>query len=348
MTIRDCLARVRLQAASFPRLLAGGRLLLTPAVLLFCSALFLSSAALPAVQDALGYAFALALFLTLAAAWELQILGDPHSPPVWPIHLLLLTVLTLFFAQTLSLPAETALPVAEETPLGWLGDVITQGLYTLRNAIPDWITRFFINWRYSLLIFLFFCAMCFRNRIFRIGVFNCMLFIPWIATLLDGFSLSLAVGGLLLLLACSRLLRATPIPALQAAALKLQPLAAHDPEFVVDALRILDALKNGNPQLAPELRALLPRTDETVERMIHLGLLELHVTCKGENLQLARTLANASPLIALARIPRVIFLFVIVCIWVALPVDLIPDAIPFIGSLDDITLSMLALKAVRE
>lgn len=348
MTIRESIAHMRLQLTASPRLLFLGRLLLSPVFLLFCSALFLCNSALLNVQEALGYAFALALFLVLAAAWELQILGDPHSPPVWPTHLLLLTVLTVFFAQTLSLPEETALPVAETTAFSWLGDVVTQGLYTLRDAIPEWITQFFINWRYSLLIFLFFCAMCFRNRIFRICVFNGILLVPWIFTLLDGFSLSLTLGGLLLFLACSRLLRATPIPVLQAAALKLQPLAEHDPDFVVDALRILELLKTNKPHLLSEVEATIPHTKASIERMIHLGLLELHVTCKGENLQPARELTNASPLIALARIPRIIFLFVIVCIWVALPVDLIPDAIPFIGSLDDITLSILALKSLRE
>lgn len=348
MKIRQFIASLRIRCAPVPGLLLLGRYLLSPAFLLFCSSLFLCNSTLADVQDALGYAFTLALFLTLAAAWELQILGDPHSPPVWPTHLLLLTVLTLFFAQTLSLPVETTLPVVESTPLGWLGNVITQVFYALRDAIPEWITRFFINWRYSLLILLFFCAMCFRNRLFRICAFNGIILLPWIFSLLNGFSLTLTIGGLLLFLACSQLLSATPIPALQAGALKLQPLAAHDPDFVVDALRILELLKTGAPYPTSEVEAAIPHSEAQVERMIHLGLLELHVTREGRELQLAQTLANDSPLIALARIPRTIFLFAIVCIWVALPVDLIPDAIPFIGSLDDITLSILALKSIRE
>lgn len=347
MTVRQVIASLRLRVAS-TRLLLLGRLLLTPSVLLFGSALCLCNAALPEVQDALGYAFTLALFLTLAAAWELQILGDPHNPSVWPAHLLLLTVLTLFFAQTLSLPAQTTLPIAEPASLGWLGDAVTHLLYSLRDAIPERITRFFINWRYSLLIFLFFCAMCIRNRLFRICVFNSILLVPWALTLLDGFSPALTLGGILLFLACSRLLRAAPIPALQAGARNLRPLAAHDPDFVVDALRILELLKTGAPHSVSEIEAAIPHAEAQVDRMIRLGLLELHVTREGKVLQLARTLANPSPLIALSRIPRTVFLFVIVAIWVALPADLIPDAIPFIGSLDDITLSILALKSLRE
>lgn len=348
MTVRESIASVRRCLASRSRLLLPGRLLLSPVILLFCSALFLCNAPMAEMQDAVGYAFALAFFLTLAAAWELQILGDPHAPPLWPAHLLLLTVLTRFFAQTLSLPVQSTLPVAEPAPLGWLGDAVTQILYTLRDTIPEWITRFFINWRYSLLIFLFFCAMCIRNRLFRICVFCSILLLPWILTLLDGFSLALMLGGILLFLACSRLLSATPIPALQAGARKLHPLAAHDPDFVIDALRILDLLKSGTPHPAAEVEAAIPRAEAQVERMIRLGLLELHVTGEGKVIQLARTLVNVSPLITLSRIPRTLFLLAIVCIWVALPVDLIPDAIPFIGSLDDITLSILALKSLRE
>lgn len=346
MTFRNCIASLRLFSLSRLRFLR--QLLLAPVFLLFCSALFLCSAALPDMQDAVGYAFTLAFFLTLAAAWELQILGDPHAPTVWPAHLLLLTVLTLFFTQTLSLPAQPTLPIAEAVPLGWLGDAVTRILSALRDAIPEWIIRFFVNWRYSLLTFLFFCAMCIRNRLFRICVFNAMILVPWALTLPERFSPGLTVGGLFLFLACSRLLRATPIPALQAGARKLQPLAAHDPDFVVDALRIMELLKNGSPHPASEVEAAIPRAEAQVDRMIHLGLLELHVTREGKVLQLARTLINTSPLIALSRIPRIIFLFAIVCIWVALPVDLIPDAIPFIGSLDDITLSILALKSLRE
>lgn len=348
MTLRESITALRLPPAVRSRLRSSGRLLLSPSVLLFGSALCLCNAALPNLQDALGYAFTLALFLTLAAAWELQILGNPHNPSVWPAHLLLLTVLTLFFARTLSHPVPTALPGAEPVSLGWLGDAVMSVLYSLRDAVPEQITRFFINWRYSLLTFLFFCAMCIRNRLFRIGVFNAIILLPWLFTLPERFSPALTLGGILLFLACSRLLRAAPIPALQAGARNLRPLAAHDPDFVVDALRILEMLKNGAPHPVPEIDAAIPHAEAQVDRMIRLGLLELHVTREGKVLQLARTLVNPSPLIALARIPRLIFLLVIVAVWVALPVDLIPDAIPFIGSLDDITLSVLALKSLRE
>lgn len=348
MTLQEAYAaiRLRLQASGLCRYL--WRILREPVVLLFGAALFLCGPALSAVQAELGYAFAVAIFLTLAATWELQILGDPHNPTVWPAHLLLLFVLTLFFTQTLSLPAQSPLPVAETTSFGWLGDAITQLLSALRDAIPDWITRFFVNWRFSLLLLLFFCAMCIRHRRFRICLFRGMLLFPWISTLLDTFSLGLLLGGVLLILACERLLATTPNPALQAGALKLQPLAAHDPDFVVDALRILDLLKTDTRHPVSEIEAVLPHSEPQIDRMIHLGLLEMEITRDGKLLRFDRTLTNPSPLILLARIPRTIFLLIIVCIWVALPIDLIPDAIPFIGSLDDLTLSMLALHALRE
>lgn len=309
--------------------------------------LFSGPAVLP-VQDTLGYAFTLALFLTLSAAWELRILGDPHRPDVWPAHLLLLATLTVFFARTLTLADTPELPVYQPTALGWLGDALTQSVYALRETVPECIVRFFANWRLTLTLFLFFCAMCIRHLFFRLCTLGGILLFPWIFTLTDTFATDLLFGGIALLAGVKNLLSRPSLPALQTAALKLRPLAVHDPDFVCSALRILDLVRDGAAHPVPEVAAIHPEPEQVLDRMIRLGLLELQMTVRGKDITLAKALRRASPLALLSRLPRALFLLTIVCIWVALPIDLIPDALPFVGSLDDITLSILALHSLRE
>lgn len=339
-----CLCKVR--AIPFFGVLISGLGSALP-VLILC-VLSLAPGAGGFASDALGYAFTLALLMTTAMAWELRILGDPHNPIQWPKHLLLLVALTLFFAQTLSLPTPTELPVYQPTPFGWFGDATVQALHNLVSLIPDCVIRFFHNWRIAGVLFLFFCVMCVRQLSFRLCALGTILLAPWCMTLIDAFTPGLFFGGLLLIVALWQLIQPTPILALQSGAIKLQPVAPHDPEFVVSAIRILDLVKDGAAHPTSEVEAIHPQAEALIERMIHLGLLEMHQTQEGKNLQLAKTLLRTSPLAVFSRIPRALFLLTIVCIWVALPIDLIPDSIPFVGSLDDITLSILALKSLRE
>lgn len=324
------------------------RLFLSPLLFLFLSTLLLAEPALTLFSDALGYAFTLALFLTAAMAWELRILGDPHHPAQWPKHLFLLLTLTLFFAQTLSVPETTDLPVSQPSSFGWIGDLIVQEFYALLNLIPDGIVRFFSNWRISTVLFLFFCAMCVRHQLFRLSAFGCILFIPWILTLTDGFIPGLFSGGILLFIGLARLFNPIPILALQSGAIKLQPLAQEDPEFVCSALRILCHVRDGKSHPLSEITAAHPQAAQEIMRIIKLGLLEMRVTVQGEEVILANTLNRVSPLAVFSRIPRAIFLLLIVGFWVILPIDLIPDPLPFIGTFDDITLSILAFYSLRE
>lgn len=347
ITLDQLKAQLRTMRA-MPIVTRAAPILLSPLLFFILSTFSLAPGAFYFASDALGYAVILALLMTTAMAWELRVLGDPHNPVQWPKHLLLFITLTLFFAQTLTLPTPTELPVYQPTPFGWFGDAAVQLLHELVKLIPDGIIRFFLNWRISIALFLFFCAMCVRQLPFRLCALGAILVIPWVLTLLDSLTPGLFFGGLFLFGALVRLFQPTPVLALQSGAIKLQPLAPHDPAFVVSAIRILDLVKDGRAHPYSEIEAIHPQAEAQVDRMIHLGLLEMQQTHEGKHVQFAKTLLHTSPLALFSRLPRAIFLLTIVCIWVALPVDLIPDSIPFIGSLDDITLSILALKSLRE
>ena len=47
-------------------------------------------------------------------------------------------------------------------------------------------------------------------------------------------------------------------------------------------------------------------------------------------------------LCAVATFPRIIFALLFAILWILMPFDLIPDALPFIGTLDDVTVAMLS------
>ena len=48
-----------------------------------------------------------------------------------------------------------------------------------------------------------------------------------------------------------------------------------------------------------------------------------------------------------AEVPRLLFALCFALLWIISPVDLIPDAIPFVGTLDDAAVAILAALSFR-
>ena len=80
-------------------------------------------------------------------------------------------------------------------------------------------------------------------------------------------------------------------------------------------------------------------TDVQVKRMMALlELLEAIASHDRNDLQMRRPLL----LTQLAVFPRVVLALTAATVWVLLPVDLIPDSLPFLGMLDDVTVAIFS------
>ena len=55
-----------------------------------------------------------------------------------------------------------------------------------------------------------------------------------------------------------------------------------------------------------------------------------------------------NPLAAVATLPRIVFVCAFALLWVMMPFDLIPDALPFVGVLDDISVTALSIMVARQ
>jgi len=300
--------------------------------------------------ESLGYAALLAALMGMASAWELRLLGDPHDPAEWPGQAAFVLALTCLFSHTLGVQ-EALLPVYEPSSFGWLGDVAAHGVRRTLDLLPDAVLSFFANWRIGLSVLLFLCAMCVRAPRFRSAALAVLVAAPLAVTLAQGGSPRLVCGAGLFVAGLAFQLRpAGRLHAFQAGCRQLAPLVPVEPAFVCAALQVLWRLRCGAPVPFQTIEASGPDAkamEDAVRRMVALGLVETRETAAARTVRLATSLRRPSPLAALARFPRAVFLLLIALVWAMLPIDLIPDGLPFFGLLDDLAVSMLALRAFK-
>ena len=105
---------------------------------------------------------------------------------------------------------------------------------------------------------------------------------------------------------------------------------------------VLAILREEFPQLSPDaLRAAASRL--LADLVEHRRILIFRADRNGVRLEPAAELTEVdSPLAGIAVVSRLIFVTLFALLWIISPLDLIPDAIPFFGALDDATVAILA------
>ena len=239
---------------------------------------------------------------------------------------------------------------------------LLETLNKLLAHIPDFIWNIFNNWRISLLFLLVLAILCFRNIKIRTGAICFVLLFLFFVQLDRGGKLFYLFGAILLLIAglflmfsrydktsyyeniLKRVRHSQTIGTeeLRTILLVMEQMehkkCMSDENFrqIVKDCYSADHLYSGN-----EINLI---SGELAKRMIHnYNLLSLRNDGDGIFLFPDPLLFSDDNLLrSIATTPRIIFVGFLALLWVLMPFDLIPDFMPFIGALDDITVLILS------
>ncbi len=302
------------------------------------------------------------LALTIAAAflWETPIFGKPaganlllQSFSIAPFALLV----TRLCASDGKSSAELALPKFTGF-WHWMESLSVSAL----SYIPAWIREIFANWQITLLFLLVLGVLCLRRIQLRAGAIGVILLLLFAVQLNRGTDLKFFLFATLFFIAAlsfmfSRYDRISYYENILKRLHRSQTLGAEELRAVLLVMEQLERkkrLSDGNfrqivkdcytadrPYNETELNLI---SGEVAKRMIHNHNL-VSLRNDGEGIFLfpdPLLFYDDNLLRSVATIPRIVFVGLFALLWVLMPVDLIPDALPLVGTLDDIAVMILS------
>ena len=305
----------------------------------------------------------LLLALTVAAAflWETPIFGKPaganlllQSFSIAPFSLLVARLCASdgTSSQELTAPRFSGVWSA-------VGDM----LYKVVEIVPAWLRDMFSNWQITLLFLLVLAILCVRDIRFRTGAIGRMLLVLFAGQHNRGGELGHLTGAALLLVTALSFMfsRYDKVSYFENVLKRLRRSGTIDAEelravlLVMEQLARKKRLSEGNyRQIVKDCYASAehPRTEnelnlisgELAKRMIHNhDLVSLRNDSEGIFLFPDPLLFQDENLLsAVAVVPRIIFVGFFALLWVIMPFDLIPDSLPLVGTLDDISVMILS------
>lgn len=302
----------------------------------------------------------LAFVITASLCWEMMLFGPPRGAN-------LLLQFAMCLPAFLFLARITASPSAPPPDVGVVSVALT-GVFRflqldkLLSYIPFWIRDLFANWQVTLFFMVVMAALSFR----KLGIRLSLLFLLVAGGLFSVFAGPVApsgylIGGLLCVAAgmalqfsrCERTVyyenivdRLAAAPCDEAALrcmLRIAVQGREDGRVSEEGVRRIvkseyAALGDFSPA---ELRGMAAEITGRILGEYRI----MRINGGGDGLFLVpeEELCRCEALLGgLAVWPRVFFTLGVAIIWVMLPVDLIPDSVPFLGALDDATVTILS------
>ena len=305
----------------------------------------------------------LAFLVTSAWNWELNWFGRSRGANLL-LQMLQMLPATLFFARV----AGRASAPPKAIPANFFEGVLAKGralLEQLVQLIPDWLSSPFANWRLTLLVLAVLAILSCRRRMLKSGALLLLLgglaaatatggagnhFLGGLALFVAGMALQFHRDDRALFYAgfVRRILGSASLSE-PAAAVLLRAAVLLDETGVLTErqLRRLVDDEYGPLGLSPEERDTV--TADLAGRMLYEYRLVQLRQDPGETVLVAEAGSAGDPLLlSVVRAPRMIFAAAVAVIWALLPIDLIPDAVPLVGALDDVLVALLAARIWRE
>ena len=308
-------------------------------------------------------AILLAFLVTSTWNWELNWFGRSRGANLL-LQLLQMLPATLFFARV----AGRASAPPKAVPANFFEGVLAKFrglLEQLLQLIPDWLSSPFSNWRLTLLVMAVLAILSCRRQMLKSGALLLLLgglaaataingagtpFLNGLALFVIGLGFQFHRGDRALFYAgfVRRILGSASLSE-AAAAVLLRAAVLLDETGVLTERQLRRLVDDEYTPLgfSPEERAAVA-ADLAGRMLYEYRLVQLRQD-PGEAVLVPAAGSSGDPLLlSMVRAPRMIFAAAVAVIWALLPVDLIPDAIPLVGALDDVVVALLAARIWRE
>lgn len=298
--------------------------------------------------------------------WDLLLFGKPKGANLI-LHWISLVPFALFTARVFAKPQvnENITPMS----VAWKAvKTIDEDYLGISNAIkeflPVWITDVFSHWSIALMLVFVALALCFKKKECKIGLLFSAFFVALCGALTLQVSWQFIVGTLILVAALSLMYNPYAEQCFYyniVNELSREAIGVTELDVVTKVMG--EAYKRGRlseNEFRDLVQARLARSefrsakDAQSAIVTHfLQLLRVHdfIRLIGDSsgtylIVNPRLLSYNSLMNALTVYPRNVIVAMIGIIWVISPLDIIPDAFPFVGVLDDTAIALLTMKNI--
>lgn len=304
----------------------------------------------------------LLMALTIAAAflWETPIFGKPAGANLF-LQSFSIVPFSLLMARLCASDGKSSQEVLmPKFPGIW--SYVGSAFSSLLEQIPAWIRDLFSNWQIALLFLLVLGILCLRRIQLRTGAILMVLIILFIQQVNRGGELMHLIVALLMLTAAlvfmfsrydvvsyyeniiKRLKRSNTLGAEELRAiLQVMEQLARKRRLSEGNFRqiVKDCYTADRDYTDYELNMI---SGEVAKRMIHNhNLISLRNDSEGVFIFPDPLLFHDDNLLcSVALVPRILFVAFFSLLWMVMPFDLIPDGLPFVGMLDDMTVMILS------
>ena len=305
----------------------------------------------------------LAYVVVGAVNWEFNIFGKSSGANLL-LQIMQILPFSLFLARLLSSPSG---PPASGS---WKAEAVAFVTETFSGAIsviPAWLRDFFCNWESAVLLLLILLFFCFRSVRLKVAFLLGVLVYLTGINIINGSTGNLFLGMLLFAGGLAlQFCRYDRVVFFENAVRRVADCGAHtDRHFAAIAMKTVTMLYekeqisrdtflelvhdeySHEPDYRPE--ELYLYAGEVMRQMVYrCGLVEIKGSSSGFYLKVNPLLGFYDNLLSCASVlPRLVLVLAISVIWIILPIDVIPDAIPFFGVLDDVSVAVLSAMAVN-
>ena len=305
-----------------------------------------------------------ALVVMAAMHWDILLFGKPAGANL-VLQFTSLMPFLLFYARIVGKSIEEI--TGNKSWYETISEFTRQGVAKVTGfTIPHWITDIFQNWQCTLLLVLLLLVLSIRSTRIKTGAVILLLLIPFLNTITTATDRLYLAGGTVFLLA--------------GLALQYNNYARHiyflniinalkerkevDENFVRCVMRIMkkadeegrvlenevfDIVKNEYSAYSATQSDVRLISGEILRNMMNeFNLLTIRLTHNGMAAEANPRLYNGDNMLTyVAILPRMVILLAVTVIFIISPVDIIPDALPLIGVMDDTALTIFSFMATK-
>ena len=305
----------------------------------------------------------LAYLVVATLCWELSFFGKSSGVNLL-LHVLMIAPLALVMARICVSGSSEGKPIVKSV-IEFIGKQKFGTFGSLNELIPQWLVDVFSNWKISLFFLLFVGSQCIKRLAMRISIMATMFIIPIFSTLQSGADMRFFTLGCILLIAgmTMQFCRYDSIIFFENVAEKLR--CGGDKTMLLCIMKTMTQIHErgriSDTNLIHLVRSEYEKAGEFSEvelrvmaakltqmMMYEYNLVRVRNDADGAYIVATENLYRNSGLLSeLTLFPKLAIMLVVAVVWVLLPYDIIPDAMPIIGTLDDVLVTMLSGVVLR-